>query len=70
MFVVDAQRDLEVIAYVNGKAVVSDELDNLYYTECEEEWVPVGFTVPEDSVKEFSDLDPEEQKQILAVIRW
>lgn len=69
MFAVDAQRDLEVIAYLNGKAIVSDELDNLYYTECEEEWAPVGFTVPEDSVKEFADLDPEEQKQILAVIR-
>lgn len=69
MFAVDAQRDLEVIAYINGKAIVSDELDNLYYTECEEEWAPVGYTVPEDSVEDISNLDAEEQKQILAVIR-
>lgn len=68
MFAVDAQKDLEVIAYVNGKAIVSDELDNLYYVECEEEWAPVGYSVPEDSVKDFSDLEPEEQEQILAVV--
>lgn len=68
MFAIDAQRDLEVIAYINGKAIVTDELDNLYYTECEEEWAPVGYTVPEDAVKEFSDLDPEEQKQILEAV--
>lgn len=58
-------KDLLVISYVEHKAIIRDELDELYYLECEPNEAPVGTVVEETGVFPLSQLSVEEQDIII-----
>ncbi len=61
--------DNEIIAYINGKAIIETEWGNLYYIEMPEEFVTIGETVEMNGLTEFEALSVDERKEILQAIR-
>lgn len=53
-----------VIGYYNGKAIVKDEVERLYFIRCEEEHAPIGTMVTEDLPESIEKLSAEEQENI------
>lgn len=54
----------QVIYYTNGKAIVKDDYENLYYLEIEEKDVELGCSISPSSLKPFTDLTESEQSEI------
>lgn len=61
-------KDLLVIFYFNGKAIIQDELDGIFYLECEPNEAPVGTVVEETGVLPITRLDQAEQEAILKLL--
>ena len=61
-------KDLLVIFYFNGKAIIQDELDRIFYLECEPNEAPVGTVVEETGVLPITRLDQAEQEAILKLL--
>lgn len=59
-----AERELIVVGYLNGKAVITDELDQAYYLECSENEAPIGTVVSELGLRPVSELEESERVQI------
>lgn len=53
-----------VIGYYNGKAIVKNELGNLFYMECEEQIAPEGTVLENDVLTPISELSVQEQREI------
>lgn len=58
------QLDNEVIAYINGKAIVLNDDGNLFYAEMPEEFVTIGGFIFPDGLSPLSDLPAPEQRII------
>lgn len=53
-----------VIGYYRGKAIVKDELHQLYFIQCEEDLVSIGTIVEKECLETVKHLKPEEQMEI------
>lgn len=60
----DAIKDYMVVGYYNGKAIITDELEQIYYLPCESSEAPIGTVVEEIGVHPITDLDTEEEKKV------
>lgn len=58
------QTDNTIIAYIDGKAIVEDELGELYYCEMPEDFVTIGETMFEEDLTPISELSIMEQYNI------
>ena len=58
--------ELQIVGYENGKAILKNQLGDLYYLECEEELVEVGWMYmgSVDEVEEIEILEPNEKEYI------
>lgn len=56
-----------VIGYFNGKAIVKNESDRLYFIRCEENEAPIGTVVTEEMVSSVEKLSSEEQERIQTI---
>lgn len=53
-----------VIGYYRGKAIVKDEMHQLYFIQCEEALAPIGTIVEKESLEAVGHLRSEEQIEI------
>lgn len=60
----ELKKDLLVIGYYNGKALIKDELDHLFFLECGCNEAPIGTIVEENGLKPISELAEEEQQRV------
>lgn len=58
--------DNVVVGYYQGKCIVKDENDNLFFIECEGEYLPVGTTLFNHTLQPISDLNVDEQDELLS----
>lgn len=58
------ERELIVVGYLNGKAIITDELDRMYYLECSENEAPIGTVVTENGLHSVAELEDSERMQI------
>lgn len=61
----DEMKDHVVIGHYQGKAIVKDETDALFFVECEGDELPVGITLFDTELRSISELVPDEQEAIL-----
>lgn len=54
----------EVVNYINGKAIVMDDYEDLYYFECPEENVVLGETIDHMLLKPLASLPEVERQEI------
>lgn len=63
----EVQGNYLVIGYYCGKAIVKDEMDRLYFIQCEEREAPIGTVVSGDEVEIIEKLSREQQESIQAI---
>lgn len=63
------QANNEVIAYIDGKAIIEDDFGKLYYIEIEEEFVTLGEVAFSSDLTPISELEESMQLNILKVIQ-
>lgn len=63
----EAYRDNEIIGYHNGKAIVINELGNIFYCEVPENLFNFGETVHPNDLTPISELSVDEQKEIISL---
>lgn len=56
--------DYEVIAYDNGKVILTNEYGALFYTEGTEQEAPIGTVLDRKYLEPLQKLDREEQTRI------
>lgn len=64
----DLQKDNTVVGYLNGKAIIMDEWNSVYYCAVPREFVNVGETVSADDLHPVSELPESEQRKIGALV--
>ena len=55
------------IGYYKGKAIVKNEMGELFYMECEETIAPIGTVVTRETVMPIQELTNEEREEIEAI---
>lgn len=59
------QADNEIIAYIDGMAIVMNEWGNLFYFEIPEEYCEIGDVVELHYLSSIEELDPELKSRVL-----
>lgn len=59
------QADNEIIAYIDGRAIVMNEWGNLFYFEIPEEYCEIGDVVESHYLSSIEELDPELKSRVL-----
>ena len=59
------QADNEIIAYIDGMAIVMNEWGNLFYFEITEEYCEIGDVVESHYLSSIEELDPELKSRVL-----
>lgn len=62
-----AYENLRVIGYYRGKAIVKDELHQLYFIRCEENEAPIGDIMERRVLEPLEKLDWQEQESIQVI---
>lgn len=62
-----AWKELLVVVYYNGKAIITDESGHIYYISCSENEAPIGTVVGEEDVAPISELGIDERQKIEAL---
>lgn len=63
----EAYEDNEIVGYHNGKAIVINELGNIFYCEVPENLLGFGETVHPDDLTSVDELPAEEQEKIISL---
>ena len=60
---VNVMSDNILIGYYENKAIVSNELGDLFYFECPEKVIPIG-SICDSELEDLGNLPEEEQKRM------
>lgn len=55
-----------LVAYINGKAIYTDDENNVYYIEIPEEFAELGSTANDEDLTKIEELSQEEQDIVMA----
>ena len=62
------QADNEIIAYIDGMAIVRNEWGNLFFFEVPEEYCEIGDVVESHYLSPIEELDPELKSRVLQAL--
>jgi hypothetical protein len=62
------QADNEIIAHIDGMAIVKNEWGNLFFFEVPEEYCEIGDVVESHYLSPIEELDPELKSRVLKAL--
>lgn len=63
----EAQMELTVVGYYNGKAIITGKEGQVYYLKCASNEAPIGTVIEPQRVNPITSLGQEEYKRIIAL---